>query len=130
MSPNTPHVQTYPHIYVFFNFAALLCMDCLLNMVFELKMSLHYESLLYNIHNIDYNSRQFDFVVRFYLPPGRYIHLSDMCISCQNDIIKFRVKMCSRICSDAIHFSIHSILTRTEELLGKIICIPEHCILR
>ena len=43
MNPNTPHVQTYPHIYVFFNFVALLCMDCLLNMVFALKMSLHYE---------------------------------------------------------------------------------------
>ena len=43
MNPLTPHVQTYPHIYVFFNFAALLSMDCLLNMVFALKMSLYYE---------------------------------------------------------------------------------------
>ena len=43
MNPLTPHVQTYPHIYVFFNFVALLCMDCLSNMVFALKMSLHYE---------------------------------------------------------------------------------------
>ena len=43
MNPNTPHVQTYPHIYVFFNFVALLCMDGLLNMVFALEMSLYYE---------------------------------------------------------------------------------------
>ena len=54
MNPLTPHVQTYPHIYVFFNFAALLCMDGLLNMVFALKMSLHYEIEL-RVYHFKYN---------------------------------------------------------------------------
>ena len=54
MNPYTSHVQTYPHIYVFFNFAALLCMDGLLNMVFALKMSLHYEIEL-RVYHFKYN---------------------------------------------------------------------------
>ena len=118
MNPNTPtfrHIHTFTYTLILLQFyVCSVCSICFCIKNFPVLRN----NIDYSSRHSNYKSRQFDFVVRFYLPPGRYIHLPDMCISCQNDIIKFRVRMCSRICSDAIQFSIHLILTRTEELLG------------